>query len=203
MDWKNHIYINLQSRKDRDINTQNEIKKLGVKPNHFPAIKCRSGIVGCALSHIKVIEIAKEKGLPYLCVFEDDIVIIDEIELMSKVDKLWSNGKDWDVLMLGGNNFKPFIEYDDYIKVNKCFTTTAYIIKSHYYDTWLMNLRKGVSMLMTTENRIFSLDMYNHELQRRDKWFLITPIQIYQRPDYSDIENRDVNYKNIMMNYDK
>ena len=201
MDWNNHIYINLESRKDRNIQAINEISKLGVKPNRFNAVVAKAGIVGCVLSHMRVIKEAKDKGLPYICVFEDDLVIKNAHVLNRKVNKLLN--EEWDVLMLGGNNFKPFDQYDDYIKVNKCFTTTAYIIKEHYFDIWLNNMNEGLKILLQTNNRDYSLDMYNHILQRRDKWFLITPIQIYQKEDYSDIEGRNVNYEKLMLNYDK
>ncbi len=201
MDWNNHVYINLEYRKDRNIHSINEIKKLGVEPNRFNAIRMKVGIVGAVMSHMKCVQEAKEKGLPYICIFEDDLVIKNPDKLKRKVDKLFN--KDWDILMLGGNNFKPFTEFADYIKVNKCFCLTGYIVKEHYYDTLLNNFKEGCELLLKTNNRDYSLDMYNHHLQRRDNWYLITPIQIYQRPDYSDIENKNVDYKNLMSVYDK
>lgn len=197
----NHYYINLEERKDRDKNAINELSKLGIKPNRFNAIKTENGIVGCCLSHFRTIQEAKQRDLPFVCIFEDDLVIKNPDLLTRKVKKLMD--REWDVLLLGGNNFKPFIEYDDYVKVSRCFTTTAYIVKNHYYDTILQNLNEGLKLLLQTGNRDYSLDAYNHILQRRDNWFLITPICIYQREGYSDIEKRDVNYKSLMLNYDK
>lgn len=201
MDWNKHVYINLDHRSDRNKHAINEIKKLDVEPNRFSAIKMKMGAVGCVLSHIKCIQQAKENKLPYICIFEDDLVIRHVNKLKEKVDKLFD--KDWDVLLLGGNNFKPYTQFDDYIKVNKCFTTTSYIVKEHYYDTLLNNYRKGCELLLKTHNKNYILDVFNHQLQRRDKWYLIIPIQIYQRPDYSDIENQVVDYKKIMCDYDK
>jgi GR25 family glycosyltransferase involved in LPS biosynthesis len=199
--FENHYYINLSERTDRNENAIKELSKLNIVPNRIDAVKTKIGIVGCALSHLKCINMAKSNNYPYVCIFEDDIVISRSSLLIRKVKKLIDT--DFDVLMLSGNNFKPFIEYDDYIKVSKCFTTGAYIIKSHYYDTWINNLKEGIQLLLQTQNRDYSLDMYNHQLQRKDKWYLITPICAYQRPDYSDIENRNVDYKNLMLEYDK
>ena len=199
--FQNHFYINLAEREDRKQNAIEQLSKLGIVPNRMGAIKTEMGIVGCALSHLRCIQEAKIKRYPYVCIFEDDIIIKNENLLIKKVKKLIN--EDFDVLMLSGNNFRPFEEHDDYIKVTKCFTTGAYIIKEHYYDTWLNNLNEGIKLLLQTNNRDYSLDAYNHKLQREDKWWLITPICCYQMPDYSDIEYKEVDYKSMMLNYDK
>tara|TARA_R110002074_G_scaffold94463_4_gene206158 strand:- start:3338 stop:3949 length:612 start_codon:yes stop_codon:yes gene_type:complete len=199
--FQNHFYINLAEREDRKQNAIEQLSKLGIVPNRMGAIKTEIGIVGCALSHLRCIQEAKIKRYPYVCIFEDDIIIKNENLLIKKVKKLIN--EDFDVLMLSGNNFRPFEEHDDYIKVTKCFTTGAYIIKEHYYDTWLNNLNEGIKLLLQTNNRDYSLDAYNHKLQREDKWWLITPICCYQMPDYSDIEYKEVDYKSMMLNYDK
>tara|TARA_R110001592_G_scaffold131300_1_gene345020 strand:+ start:1574 stop:2188 length:615 start_codon:yes stop_codon:yes gene_type:complete len=199
--FQNHFYINLSEREDRKQNAIEQLSKLGIVPNRMGAIKTEMGIVGCALSHLRCIQEAKIKRYPYVCIFEDDIIIKNENLLIKKVKKLIN--EDFDVLMLSGNNFRPFEEHDDYIKVTKCFTTGAYIIKEHYYDTWLNNLNEGIKLLLQTNNRDYSLDAYNHKLQREDKWWLITPICCYQMPDYSDIEYKEVDYMSMMLNYDK
>ena len=199
--FQNHFYINLSEREDRKQNAIEQLSKLGIVPNRMGAIKTEMGIVGCALSHLRCIQEAKIKRYPYVCIFEDDIIIKNENLLIKKVKKLIN--EDFDVLMLSGNNFRPFEEHDDYIKVTKCFTTGAYIIKEHYYDTWLNNLNEGIKLLLQTKDRNYSLDAYNHKLQREDKWWLITPICCYQMPDYSDIEYKEVDYMSMMLNYDK
>ena len=199
--FENHYYINLTDRTDRNENAIKELSKLGITPNRMNAIKTEMGIVGCGLSHLRCIQEAKSKGYPYVAIFEDDIIIDKPNLLIQKVNKLIN--EDFDVLMLSGNNFRPFEEYNDYIKVSKCFTTGAYIIKSHYYDTFIDNINNGLKLLLQTGDRNYSIDSFNHELQRQDKWWLITPICCYQMPDYSDIEKEYVNYKNLMLNYDK
>ena len=92
MDWNHHIYINLDKRGGRNTKTIKQLMKLGItKPNRFSAIEHEYGIIGCALSHIKVIENAIDKELPYICVFEDDIDIIEARTSKSKVDRLIEN----------------------------------------------------------------------------------------------------------------
>ena len=198
----NTIYINLDHRTDRNESIKKELSKIGIdNPKRFPAIKTEMGIVGCCLSHMRCIQEAMQKDLDYICIFEDDIIIKRPELLMRKVKKLINN--DWDCLLLSGNNFKPYVEYEDYIKVSKCFCLSSYIIKKHYYQTYLDNLNEGLKLLLKSGDRQYSLDYYNHKLQREDTWYLLTPVCIYQKEDYSDIENCNVDYKDLMLNYDK
>ena len=202
--FKNHFYINLDKRVDRRIEVEKELLKLGItNPRRMKAIHNKNGVLGCALSHIKCIEEAKTLDLPYVVIFEDDLEIKDEDLLKSKVIKLMDM-PEWDILLLAGNNFHPYTEYDDYIKVSRCYTTGAYIVRKHYYDKYLTNLREGVEQLIRTNRRNeFSLDVYSHKLQREDNWFLIIPICAGQKQDYSDIENSVVDYSYLMYNYNK
>jgi GR25 family glycosyltransferase involved in LPS biosynthesis len=72
----NHFYINLENRKEKDLITRQELKKLGIKkPNRFNAIKHEIPLVGCAMSHMACIEKAKELNWDYVIIFEDDIKI--------------------------------------------------------------------------------------------------------------------------------
>ena len=40
-------------------------------------------------------------------------------------------------------------------------------------------------------------------LQQNDNWYLITPLTVTQREDYSDIEQRNTNYTWLMTDLDK
>jgi expansin (peptidoglycan-binding protein) len=50
---------------------------------------------------------------------------------------------------------------------------------------------------------LYAIDKYWFFLQQRDRWFLIVPLSVVQRTDYSDIEKKMVNYKRIMTDLDK
>lgn len=201
--FNNHFYINLDERKDRKQFMEKELKKLDIIPNRIEAVKMKNGAVGCSLSHIKCIEEAIKSNYDYVTIFEDDIEIIKLDLLKEKVNKLIN--KDFDILLLSGNNFEPFDYIDnDHIKVNKCLTSGSYIIKKHYYNTYLNNLKEGVEKLFKSNNKKnFSLDVYSQILQKKDKWFLLIPICIIQKPNYSNIENKNVNYTKLMLNWDK
>jgi len=201
----NHFYINLDERNDRMVACELELKKIGLdRPCRFSAIKTKQGIVGCGMSHLTCIETAKKDNLPYVCIFEDDIVISKPNKLRNQVNRILESGVEWDVLCLGGNAFKPHKEVgDDYVIVNRMYCGTAYIVKQQYYDTMIDNIRDGLSKLVATGNRDFSWDAHWIQLQQQDRFLLVSPPTVYQRADYSDIENKNVDYKNLMLQIDK
>jgi hypothetical protein len=49
----------------------------------------------------------------------------------------------------------------------------------------------------------YAIDKYWIQLQKRDVWYLLAPIIAVQREDYSDIEQRTINYEYIMKDLDK
>jgi GR25 family glycosyltransferase involved in LPS biosynthesis len=202
---QNHFYINLDERNDRMVHCEEELKKIGLdRPSRFSAIKTKVGIVGCGLSHLRCIESAKKEGLPYITIFEDDIVISKPNQLKNIVNRILQSGVDWDVLCLGGNAFKPHKEeHDDFVVVNRMYCGTGYIVKAHFYDTMIDNIRQGLAKLMETGDRQYSWDAWWINLQRQHRFLLINPLSVYQREDYSDIENKTVNYKELMLNIDK
>ena len=201
----NHFYINLDCRNDRMVHCENELKKIGLeRPCRFSAVKTKHGIVGCGISHLRCIEQAKKENLPFITIFEDDIVISKPNQLKNIVNRILKSGVDWDVLLLGGNAFKPHKEeHDDYVVVNRCYCGTGYIVKAHFYDKMIENIRDGLTKIMETGNRDFSWDCYWIQLQEKHKFLLVNPLSVYQKPDYSDIENCEVNYKDLMLNLDK
>ena len=116
------------------------------------------------------------------------------------------NHKNWDVLLLAGNNVPPYIKVDNTcVKVSHCQTTTGYIVKSHYYDILINNIKEGIQYLMKDPNNHFhyAIDKYWLLLQKQNNWFLIIPPTVIQREDYSDIEKRNTNYKHLMTDLDK
>ena len=196
---KYHFYINLEKRIEKKIQCEKELKKIGLKPNRFNAIEHEIGLVGCVKSHIKCIEIAKERNYPLLCIFEDDISFIDSDKLISYINKYITI--DYDVLYLGAwisdNKYK--IINDDLLHINKATTTHAYIIKNHYYDTIIENYNEGMKLkLQFPDEEKYNIDHYNYKLQNIDKWYCFNPILVTQLDGYSDNFNNITTYENFI-----
>jgi len=189
-----HFYINLEHRKERDLITRQELKKLGIKkPNRFNAIKHEIPLVGCAMSHVACIQKAKELGWDYVIMFEDDIKIEGKNSLIEKFNKYINY--DFDVLYLGCWNYlKPKQVEKDLAKVVRAVCNHAYIVKQHYYDTFLQNLKEGIEWKLKEDIRDNNIDEYHYTLQEKDDWYCITPIHITQRDGWSDNFNEIRNF---------
>lgn len=208
------LYINLESRKDRREHVEAQLMSLKNDSNGMPnlvaerfnAIKHAHGAIGCSMSHMRCIQIAKERGWDHVLVCEDDVLFTNVPMFLTQLAKFMTTVRQWDVVLLAGNNIPPFrVVNDACIQVSSCQTTTAYIVKAHYYDALIANYRAGINKLMRTPTQKldYAIDRYWFELQRRDRWFLITPLSVVQREDYSDIEQCFTNYGHLMLDLDK
>ncbi len=198
---ENIFYINLKEREDRKSHVESELNKLGWKYTRFDAVKTKSGRVGCSMSHLKLLKMAKNKKLPYIVIIEDDIQFKD-IELFKKLFNNFMNSKlEYDVFLLAGNLRHPAIKItESIVRVYKSFTTTGYIVKSHYYDKMIKNIEESINKLLLNENNGYNaIDTYLMKLQLIDKWYISYPRTVTQKPDWSDIENKQVNYDKVML----
>jgi GR25 family glycosyltransferase involved in LPS biosynthesis len=205
---KHTLYINLESRPDRLQHVQQELKKMNIDAERINAIKMAEGAIGCTLSHIRCLELAKERQYPHVFIVEDDITFLQPDLLSENLKKFEENTElqCWDVLIIGGNNCPPYTRVTDYcIRAFNNQTTTGYIVKSHYYDTLIANFKESAQMLMRNPHnkREFALDMYWKRLQQTGIWLMIVPATVTQYQDYSDIEKRVVNYDHLMLDIQK
>lgn len=200
------LYINLASRTDRKQHVESQLKLVGISAERFNAIKLPDGALGCSMSHLKCLQMAKEKGWDHVLICEDDITFTNPGLFIQQINKFLSKQENWDVVLLAGNNMPPYKPIEDYcVQVTRCQTTTGYLVKSHYYDKLIDNIKTGMNMLVRNRDmhKIYAIDKYWFLLQDKDLWFLITPLSVVQREDYSDIEKRRTNYTKIMVDLDK
>ena len=207
-DIKHCLYINLTSRTDRKEHIEKQLRDIGVTPTRFNAIKLKNGRVGCSMSHLKCLQIAKSNNWPYVMICEDDLLVLNNETFVNHINKFftthWRN--NWNVLLLAGNNVPPYVKIDDTcIKVSHCQTTTGYIVKQSYYDILIDNIKVGVEHLMKTPEQhiTYAIDKFWIKLQKQHTWYMLAPIVAVQREDYSDIEKRNTNYESIMKDLDK
>ena len=204
---QNTFYINLEHRTDRLEHVQNELKKIGINGERFNAIKTKSGAVGCTLSHIKCLELAKERNYEEVFICEDDITFTNPKLFLENLQKFCDNDDImWDVLIIGGNNVPPYKQYYDYCaRVFNCQTTTGYIVKQDFYDIIIKNFKEGLFNLMKNpENkREYAIDIYWKKLQMENFWYMITPPTVTQYTNYSDIEERETHYDNLLLDMNK
>jgi GR25 family glycosyltransferase involved in LPS biosynthesis len=158
------------------------------------------------MSHLALLKYAKEHKLDHILIMEDDITFLNVELFINSINKFLSNNIAYDVLLIAGNNMGPYTKVDDYcVKIKKCQTTTGYLVKQPYYDTLIENIEQGVINLSNNLAKMndFAIDQYWNRLQLTDNWYLLTPLTVTQRPDYSDIERRVTNYNRVMLDLDK
>jgi glycosyl transferase family 25 len=205
-DIQHAFYINLDSRPDRKQHVERQLGIIGINAQRFKAIKLQNGALGCSMSHLKLIETAKENNWPHILVVEDDILFTNPSLFVQQCNKFLSTHKEFDVALISGNNVPPYREIDDTcVQVTKCQTTTGYLVQNHYFDTLIQNYKMGIQNLMREpeNHRIYAIDKFWFNLQAIHKWYLIIPLTVTQREDYSDIEKRPTNYARAMLDLDK
>jgi len=205
-DIKHAFYINLLSRPDRKQHVENQMKTIGIHAERFNAVKLANGAIGCSMSHLKILETAKLNNWEHVLIVEDDILFTNPSLFAEQFNKFLSNHKEFDVVLIAGNNLPPYTRIDDScVKVTHCQTTTGYLVKRHYYDTLIKNYKDGILHLMKEpyNHTLYAIDKHWFNLQAIHKWLLITPLTVTQRMDYSDIERRQTNYTPAMLDLDK
>ena len=83
---------------------------------------------------------------------------------------------------------------EQFVNGTTCQTTMAYICKQEYYDTLIANYREGLEKLAAGGHYTqFALDIYWKSLQSSG-WVFAYPPLGRQKPGFSDIEKKDVDY---------
>ena len=183
------LYINLKFRKDRNEEIINELNKFNLTGERVEAIKHKDGYIGCALSHIKCLDLAIERGYEEVIILEDDFIFLQN------PDKLNLN-IDYDVFLLGGTIYK-FEKEKNFNKAIDATRTEGYIIKKNYYKTLKNCFEESVKNLLIKHQHKYKLDILWKQLQIKDKFYFNDFGLIGgQREGYSDILNDYIKRKN-------
>lgn len=213
-DIQHVLFINLDSRIDRRTHCESQFRKLGLQPQRFRAIRNADGAIGCSMSHVACLELAIKNDWDHVLVCEDDVLVCEDDAtitnpalLVHQVNQFLNRfGDQWDVLLLSGNNYQPFQQVaPECVRVANCQTTTSYLVRRPYFNRLLANFKEGLRNLIAApaEQPKYAIDQYWKRLQRVDHWYLIVPITVIQRPDYSDISGQHVDFSQIMTQVDK
>ena len=189
------FYINLEHRKDRLSEIQNELEKMDLKAERFNAFKAPYGGAGCMKSHLEVLKLARERGYKSVLIFEDDFMfIVDKQTFWKELKTFEAKDIEYDVIMLSYNMFFSK-NYDEQLyKVLDAQTASGYIVHSRIYDKLIDLYSKNLPILETTRASAAFNDQCWKVLQPTGNWFALKRRIGIQRQSYSDIENKLVNY---------
>lgn len=190
--------INLDSRLDRWESAKTQFDKHNLDVERISAIKgsdlnldwppeIKEGAVGCSLSHLFTIKMAKQMNLSNYLVFEDDIEFDENFN--EKFSNIYENEVpfDWDMLYLGGQHFHGMNLTQVSEHVFKCeYTLAAHSVAFKYkiYDRFIN------SLIDITK----PCDVHYAESHKEINAYVIIPHLTWQRNSYSDIEKTNVDY---------
>jgi glycosyl transferase family 25 len=189
------VYINLDYRTDRKFEMEQELARMGIKAERFPAIQNANGLVGCLQSHLAVLELAKKNKYKNILILEDDFQFIVPKEVLEReVGRFFAENIPYDVLMLGYNllNYAPFRR--DVLKVLEAQTASAYIVHESFYDTLIECYKKALPMFISTSLHVYANDQVWKKLQPNARWYALIIRMGVQRESYSDTTGKIENY---------
>ena len=195
---KKTVFINLKRRTDRKEQISNELNNYRLTHERFEAIDEKPGTLGCIKSHLEVLKLAKKKCWKSVLILEDDFTfLVSREQFEFEMSQLMESGIDYDVCMLSYNLMKS----DDIsgcgflLKVLEAQTTSAYIVKEHYYDVFIELLEKNIPLLGETHLCWkYAIDVCWKILQKKDNWVCTKTRIGKQRAGYSDIMGIYVDY---------
>lgn len=195
------VYINIDSRVDRNEMVIKEFEKLNINPIRISAItpkansdNHKNGIDGCRQSHLMCLRMALERKSNIL-IFEDDVKLINNPTktLEKALDELYILNMNWDMLYLGGNI------------CNKVYKITGHLGKlTHSQSTHAYGVNKDFveKLINYIENDSYDtpLDMtYAYKVIPNNEAYLTIPMVAVQQKSFSDIEGCVVEYENWMI----
>jgi glycosyl transferase family 25 len=187
------FYINLDKRTDRKQEIEEELTRMGLNAERYPAIHTpQSGIVGCGYSHLNVLKMARDQRLKNVLILEDDFMfLVDRETLDREMRKFFESdlGRDFDVLMISYiiQGDREVNGYSNVRKVLNGQTASGYIVNERYYNTIIDLYEWAIPLLeQTNEHWNYANDHVWKRLQPVDDWYYTTLRIGRQRCGYSD-----------------
>ena len=182
------VYINLDRRVDRRKEIEEELKKYEIVAERFEAIPYEPGLVGCNMSHTKVLRDAEAAGLETLLVLEDDFeFLVDKSTLYKHMDEFFALNISWDILLLSYNLIKSE-PYNELVgRVRDAQTTSGYLIHKKCFKRLADCIDTATPKLISTgKHWVYALDQVWKEIQRTGDVFYFKTRIGRQRASFSD-----------------
>lgn len=203
MDFIEKTFIlNLNHRVDRMADMEKLMKELNITNwERFPAIKPKfksidpnlysgynkfmklnkkyvKGSVGCKLSHIEILKLARTN------LYENILILEDDVEFRGSFNKIRIGieelgDKRWDIIYLGLNKAK-------YTDINNCVFTSK-VIKGLCTHAYIVNFRSYTKLIKLLESSDKQIDVtYQNNFKNNLQCYII-PNQFVQNKSFSDI----------------
>lgn len=192
------IYINLNKRTDRKEDIVKELDSFNLDYERFEAIETPGfGTVGCGLSHLSVLKIAKERKYENILILEDDFTfLVSKEEFEKNLEEFFSLNIPYDVCMLSYNLIQQEdTSYDVVNKVLEVQSASGYIVHNSYYDKLINLYEEAIPILESTRMHwIYANDQIWKQFQKQDNWYYFKTRIGKQRAGFSDNANKYMEY---------
>jgi GR25 family glycosyltransferase involved in LPS biosynthesis len=190
--------INLDERTDRWEKSKKEFNRIGIleKVERFSAIKEDDGRLGIIKSNLEIIKYAKKENLNNVLIFEDDVhFIMDNVKTPLTISLSQIGDLKWSLFYLGANTHNKLIKLKpNLILLKNSYAVHAMAYNKCIYDKMIMKYDKMKKIV----NYKDILDVFlAEEIQSKRTCLMTNPMIATQRNDYSNIENKNVNYEFI------
>lgn len=184
------LYINLDSRPDRREQIIKEFQMMGIPARKVIRIRALpTGFTGCTKSHQQCISFAMIHRCERVLICEDDFQLhnVSFEDNMNRAMKV----RGWNVFMVGMTPIRivPTSE-TNIVFVKQALGMGSYVVnKSYFLKMW--------KIFQTALDTKQPHDMVTQLHQSADTWLGFYPPIVRQRPGWSDIEKRNVDYHNL------
>lgn len=191
------VYINLDRRTDRRRQFESECVRMGIEAERFPAVAHSVPALGCAMSHLAALKLARERGYEQVCIFEDDFEFLVSREVYHAT--LQAIPLDADVVMLGWYLYATQPYNDIFGRVLDATTASGYVVHRKFYDRLIATLEEGVALFQANLHRhdvvsLYINDQYWRHVQPTALWLHTVTRIGRQRASYSDLVGAQVAY---------
>jgi GR25 family glycosyltransferase involved in LPS biosynthesis len=186
------FYINLDKRQDRKEEIELELRTYDLfnLSERIQAIETPGqGILGCTISHLNAIKLAKERSYKNILILEDDFQFtISKEEFENQLQTFFENQIPYDVCMISYNiQQSQSTEHPFLTKVIEAQTASGYIIHSSFYDKMIELYEWAIPLLdQTKQHWHYANDQCWKRLQPEANWYCLTKRCGRQRAGYSD-----------------
>lgn len=185
--------INMDSRVDRLTMCYDYFKQHKLTVKRFSAIVVSEynsnlllGEIGCKLSHMKLVEHAKNSNLSEIMIFEDDVVLFPNFRIV--YDNIVKNlPPKYHFVQFGANIQDRIEQYSPML--SRCFGMYAahcYIVSSSVYD-----------MILSCTDDV-PIDVIYRNIHRQGNSYISNIPVCTQSKGYSDIQNSFVDYTGLL-----
>jgi glycosyl transferase family 25 len=188
------VYINMDSRTDRNDTILSELNRIGFpkdRVQRFPAI-CYTGCAntGCLISHANVLEMAYDSGYSNVLILEDDFVFIeDKNKVHADLKAFFDLKLEWDVVMLTTCGAVVSEYTNDLVsRISSSGNGAGYLVNRSIMLELSTLFKSNVdNLFLTKQHWNYQNDILWKSLMPTSQWFMFNQYLGYQQAGYSDL----------------